>query len=194
MKKIEIDKKSKHFLKMFLFSFGLILLFVKCEIQKDFEYEYSNQGGKLKVNAWEFIQQDDSLSLMEEAVTTAGLQNLFTASTEKTFIVPRNKAFRTYLKSNGYKTISAIPLATLQNVVKYHVIKAKVIFSDPTMQANNPIAYDAENGQIMYLSRNTSYQGLINQGTKKSWTIYISNLEPTNGVLHVTADVVYLSL
>ncbi len=194
MKKIEKYKTSRHFLKMFLFAFGLVLLFVKCEIQKDFEYEYSNVGGKLSVNAWEFIQQTDSLSLMEQAVTTAGLQNLFTESTEKTFIVPRNSAFRAYMKTNGFKTISAIPLATLQNVIKYHVVKARVIFSDPTMQANNPIAYDTESGKVMYLSRNTNYQGLINQGTKKSWTIITSNLEPTNGVLHVTADVVYLSL
>lgn len=50
------------------------------------------------------------------------------------------------------------------------------------------------NGQVMYLSHNTSYQGVINQGTKKSWTIITSNLQPSNGVIHVTDAIVYLSL
>lgn len=178
---------------MLMFSAFLILVFNQCEIQKDFDYVYSNSGGKLTVNAWQFIQQTDSLSLLEAAITTAGLQDLYTGTTDKTFITPRNSAFRTYMKTNKYTSISAIPLATLQNVIKYHVVKARVIFSDPTITlSDNPVAYTTENGQVMYLSRNSSYQGLINQGTKKSWTIITSNIEPTNGVIHVTADVVYL--
>jgi uncharacterized surface protein with fasciclin (FAS1) repeats len=193
MKKLKIDIR-KHTLKMLMLSSALTLLFVRCEIQKDFEYEYNNPGGKLTVNAWEFIQQTDSLSLLESAITAAGLQSLYTETTDKTFIVPRNSAFRTYLKTNKYANISAVPVATLQSVLKYHIVKASVLFSDATMLANNPISYATESGQVMYLSRNTSYQGLINYGTKKSWTIITSNLEPTNGVIHVTADVVYLSL
>jgi len=70
-----------------------------------------------------------------------------------------------------------------------------VIFTDPALlQSNNPIAYTTESGSVMYLSHNTSYQGVINQGTKKSWTIITSNLEPTNGVIHITKDIVYLSI
>ena len=195
MKKIEIYAILKHFVKFIALSFVLILFFTRCEIQKDFEYEYNNPGGKLNVNAWEYIQQTDSLSLMEAAITAAGLQNLYTETTAKTFIVPRNSAFRVYMKTNKYANISAIPVATLQSVLKYHIVKSKVIFSDPALLlSNNPIEYQTESGQVMYLSHNTNYQGLINQGTKKSWTIITSNLEPTNGVIHVTADVVYLSL
>lgn len=194
MEKIKILSEKRHIIKMLTASFALILLFTQCEIQKDYEYEYNNPGGKLTVNAWEYIQQTDSLSLLEAAITATGLQSLYTGTTDKTFIAPRNSAFRTYMKTNKYTSISAIPVATLQSVIKYHIVKARVIFSDPEMLANNPIAYETESGQVMYLSRNTSYQGLINYGTKKSWTIITSNLEPTNGVLHVTADVVYLSL
>ncbi|HBL75770.1 MAG: hypothetical protein A2W90_04520 [Bacteroidetes bacterium GWF2_42_66] len=194
MEKIKILSEKRHIIKMLTASFALILLFTQCEIQKDYEYEYNNPGGKLTVNAWEYIQQTDSLSLLEAAITATSLQSLYTGTTDKTFIAPRNSAFRTYMKTNKYTSISAIPVATLQSVIKYHIVKARVIFSDPEMLANNPIAYETESGQVMYLSRNTSYQGLINYGTKKSWTIITSNLEPTNGVLHVTADVVYLSL
>lgn len=194
MKNTIIFSRRGHFIRLLMFSLILILAFTQCEIQKDFEYEYSNPGGKLSVNAWQYIQQTDSLSLLEAAITSAGLQDLYTSTTEKTFIAPRNSAFRAYMKTNKYTSISAIPVTTLQNVIKYHVVKARVIFSDPAILVSDPIAYTTESGQIMYLSRNSNYQGVINQGTKKSWTIITSNIEPTNGVVHVTADVIYLSL
>jgi uncharacterized surface protein with fasciclin (FAS1) repeats len=147
------------------------------------------------MTALEFIQKTDSTSLMEEAITRTGLQNLYSGTEIRTYIIPRNSAFRAYLKTNKYASVSAIPVATLENVLKYHVVKAKVIFSDPDLLlSDNPKAYITENGQVMYLSHNTSFQGIINQGTKKSWTIITSNIEPTNGVIHVTADVVFLSL
>jgi uncharacterized surface protein with fasciclin (FAS1) repeats len=99
------------------------------------------------------------------------------------------------MKTNSYANIAAIPVGTLESVLKYHIVNAKVIFSDPDLlMSNNPISYPTESGSIMYLSHNTNYQGLINQGTKKNWTIITSNIEPTNGVIHVTADIVYLSL
>lgn len=91
--------------------------------------------------------------------------------------------------------MASIPVPGLQSVLKYHIVNAKVNFSDPALlTSNNPVPYPTESGEIMYLSHNTNYQGLINQGTKKSWTIITSNLEPTNGIIHVTADVVFLSL
>ena len=194
MKKITRYTVRKLHISICLLSVLLLLFLTQCEIQESFEYEYNNPGGKLDMTAWQFIQQTDSLSLMEEAITTSGLQNYYAGTTEYTFIVPRNSAFRAYMKTNAYSSISAIPVATLQNVLKYHIVKAKVNFADPALlESNNPIAYETENGQVMYLSHNTSYQGIINYGTKKSWTIITSNLEPTNGVIHVTADVVYLS-
>lgn len=173
----------------------LMVTFTQCEIQDNFEYEYSNPGGKLGVTAWEFIQQrSDILSMMEEAITIAGMQDYYSGSTEYTFILPRNSAFNDYLTANGYTNLSEVPVETLRSVLEYHIVKERVIFSDPDLiLANNPIAYETVSGQTMYLSHDTSYRGVINYGTKKSWTIITSNLEPTNGVIHVTKDIVYLS-
>ena len=186
--------KLNHF-KLLLITVSALLAFAGCEIQKDYEYEYSNPGGKINQTAWEYIQANDSLSLLEVAILRAGVQNLYSGTEMRTFIAPRNSAFRAYLKTNKYASVSAIPVATLDNILKYHVVKTKVIFSDPALfQSDNPISYTTENGQIMYLSHNTNYQGVINQGTKKTWTIITSNIEPTNGVIHVTADIVFLSL
>lgn len=196
MKKTIIQFKKWHFTKMLIGLSFMAFLFSQCEIQKNYEYEYSQStGGKLGVTAWQYIQATDSLSLMAQAITAAGMQDYYSGSTEYTFIVPRNSAFRSYMKTNKYSGISAIPVATLQSILGYHIVKDKVLFSDPALSlANNPIEYQTVSGQVMYLSHNTNYQGLINQGTKKSWTIITSNLQPTNGVIHVTDAIVYLSL
>jgi uncharacterized surface protein with fasciclin (FAS1) repeats len=195
MKKNKITFRKLHLAKVLLLPLTLAVMFASCEIQEDYEYVYGNPGGKVNMTAWEFIQTTDSLSLMEEAITATGLQSLYSGTTVRTFIAPRNSAFRAYLKANSYANIAAIPVATLESVLEYHVVNAKVIFTDLELLAsNNPISYPTESGSEMFLSHNTSYQGLINQGTKKSWTIITSNIEPTNGVIHVTADIVYLSL
>ncbi len=194
MKAINIRKKWNSVWKTVL---PLIFIFAVygCEIQKDFEYDSSGYNGVLDVNAWAFIQSSDSLSLMEQAVIHAGMESYYTSTTVRTFIVPRNSGFRTYMKTNGYASINDIPAATLQGILEYHLVNAKVIFTDPDLTlSNNPIAYDTESGSIMYLSHNSNYQGLINEKTKKSWTILTSNIQPTNGVIHITGDIVYLSI
>lgn len=194
MKKMKTLYKEN--MKKLLFApMMLAVLLVSCEIQEDYVYEYGNPGPKLNQTAWEYIQANDSLSLMEQAINATGLQGIYSGNTARTFIVPRNSAFRAYMKTNGYANIAAIPVATLEPVLKYHVVNAVVNFTNPDLViSNNPISYPTESGSVMFLSHNTSYQGVINQGTKKSWTIITSNLEPTNGVIHVTADVVFLSL
>jgi uncharacterized surface protein with fasciclin (FAS1) repeats len=192
MKKINQIYSKSNLIKIFI-TILIPFLFSNCEVQEDFKYVYDNPGGKLDISAWEFIQQTESLSMMEEAVIAAGLQGLYSGSTAKTFIVPENKGFIAYLKTKGVATISALPVSVLTDDLKYHIVKATVNFADPALlQSNNAIAYQTENGKTMFLSHNTSYQGVINQGTKKSWTILTSNIEPTNGVIHITDALVYL--
>ncbi len=187
--------KSKRQLRMILIPVVLAMFIISCEIQPNYEYEYGNPGGKVNMTAWQFIQADDSLSLMEQAIVATGLESIYSGSSPRTFIVPTNKGFRTYMNTNGYTAISEIPGDILSEVLKYHIVNARVIFTDPELlPSNDPIEYPTESGSIMYLSHNTNYQGLINQGTKKSWTIATSNIEPTNGVIHITTDIVYLSL
>ena len=194
MKKVIIQSRRLHLFKLMMATGLLLFTFSRCEIQPDFEYEYSNSTGELGITAWEFIQQQDSLSLMEEAVIATGLEDLYSGASQKTFIVPRNKAFRDYLKTNNFNSISDIPVPILKNILLYHVLEGKILFSDEDFYiSNSPLPYQTENGQKMYLSRSTNYQGLINQGTNKSWTILTSNLEPTNGAINISPAVVYFS-
>ena len=169
-------------------------VFYSCEIQDDFEYENADSSGKLGVDAWKFIQSNDSLQLFEEAIEKTGLQKFYEDAATKTFIAPTNEAFKEYLQTNSYSTLDDIPVPILRNALRYHIVDARVIFTDPELSdSNNPLPYKTENGQTMYLSHNTNYQGLVNQGTNKQFTIVTSNLEPTNGVMHVVSSIVYFS-
>ncbi|TJZ62205.1 DNRLRE domain-containing protein [Sphingobacterium olei] len=187
--------KNIKLIRPLLLSYGAILiLFSSCEIQEDFKYQPSNVDGKLDLNAWDYIQQSDSLSFLQQAITYAEVQSLFNGSEAKTYILPNNAAFRTYLRENQYSTVEDIPLPILRNILRYHTVKDRVIFTDPALApSNRPIAYETENGQVMYLSHNSSFIGLINEGTNVQWQIRTSNLEPTNGVIHVVNSVVYYS-
>ena len=135
------------------------------------------------------------MSTMAEAITRAAMQDYYSQEKGYTYILPRNNAWKKYLTANKYASVQEIPVEQLQSVLKYHLVKGKVNFSNPDefKNPNEPIAYQTENGSVMYLSRSSNYQGLINQGTKKQWTIITSNLEATNGTLHVVDDVVFLS-
>jgi len=167
-------------------------LITGCEIQENFEYEPSGVDGKLDMTAWEFIQTNSDFEQLRTAITRTGLQNLY-QDEERTFIVPNNNAFHTYLQSSGYSSIGDIPLPILRNMLRYHIVKDRVIFTDPAITNSRPISYETENGQTMYLSRNNNYVGLINQGTAWQWEIRTSNLEPTNGVMHAVDFIVYFS-
>ncbi|NGM62487.1 DNRLRE domain-containing protein [Sphingobacterium sp. SGG-5] len=144
------------------------------------------------MTAWEFIQTNDDFEQLESAIIRAGLQNLY-QNEERTFIIPNNTAFNTYLQSGGYSSIDDIPLPILRNMLRYHIVKGRAIFTDPNIARDVPVAYETENGQNMFLSRNNNYIGLINQGTSRQWEIRTSNLEPTNGVMHAVNYIVYFS-
>lgn len=172
--------------------FLTLALVVSCEIQEDFKYQPAGVDGVLGVSAWEYIQTNNDFEQLRRAITRTGLESLY-QDQERTFMVPNNTAFDRYLQSSGYSAVDDIPLPILRNILRYHIVNDRVIFTDPDIARDRPVAYNTENGQTMYLSRNNNYQGLINQGTARQWEIRTSNLEPTNGVIHVIDFIVYFS-
>ncbi|MCM4156013.1 hypothetical protein DHD80_08330 [Gramella sp. AN32] len=132
--------------------------------------------------------------MLEAAIRRVGLESIYQGMDAKTFIAPTNTAFEEYLAANLYASLDDVPVPILRNTLKYHIVKDVVLFTDPDLaDSNNPIAYDTENGQIMFLSHNTNYQGQVNEGTSKQWTIVTSNLVPTNGAMHIVSSIVYFS-
>lgn len=172
----------------------LLSLFSGCEIQEDFEYTKSPSFNTEGMTSWEYIQSHDSLAMLEEAIRITELQSFYQEDAARTFIAPTNGAFKEYLAENAYVSLEEIPVPILRNMIKYSIVNGEVSFSDPDlMKANNPIAYKTENGQVMYLSHDSNFRGLINEGTNNQWTITTSNIEVANGVLHVTSSIVFFS-
>lgn len=170
----------------------LTALLTHCEIQENFEYTPANTRKEIGVDVLTYIQTTDSLSLLNEAIQLTGLQDQYTGDAEKTFIIPWNTAFRDFLEDHHYARLTDVPVPILRNLLLYHMVDATVSFDDPAlMDSNNPIAYHTGNGQIMYLSHNSNFQGIVNEGTNRSTTITTSNITATNGVLHVTMATVY---
>ncbi|MDO9553280.1 DNRLRE domain-containing protein [Rhodonellum sp.] len=172
---------------------GLSMCF-SCVIQDNFDYKESGTTGDLGVSALEFIQTNDSFSMLKNAIELTGLEGVYGGESIRTFIAPTNAAFTTYLQSNAYSSLSEVPVPILRNVLRYHIVKAKVLFTDPELfESNFPISYETESGQSIFLSHNTNFIGLINQNTSRQWEISTSNLEPTNGVIHVVNSIVFFS-
>jgi len=188
-------KNIKYNIRFILLLFTVALFSTSCEVQENFEYQASGVNGELGVSAWDYIQQSDSLSLLRDAIIYADLKEAYMIESDsRTYIIPNNKAFRTYLEENNYPSIESIPKPILRNMLRYHVVNARVHFTDPDlMPSNKPIPYETENGQLMYLSHATNFIGMINEGTNQQWQIRTSNLEALNGVLHIVNDVVYFS-
>ncbi|PUV26496.1 hypothetical protein DCO56_06035 [Sphingobacterium athyrii] len=187
-------KKIKYIVIFFLCGFGTLSLFSSCEIQESFEYDYADDNSKLNMSAWTYIQGKDSLSLLKQVILQCKDETLYERTEKATFILPTNQAFTAYLKENKYDNIAAVPVPILKDILRYHIVKAVVNFSDPVLApSNKPIAYTTEKGEIMYLSHTSTYVGLINEGTNNQWQIRTSNLVPDNGVIHIVDHIVFLS-
>ncbi len=188
------SRKKWQYIKLMVLGAFLVLVLTKCEKQKNFKYVSNPPDSELGMNAWQFIQKKDSFSLLESAISTAGLEDFYSGNKDdKTFILPTNSAFRAYMTSNDYSGISNIPQPILKYILLYHVVEKKVVTSDTALVKADPMPYTTENGQKMYLSRNTKYQLVINEGTSKSWIVRVSNLIATNGALQIVPAVVYYS-
>jgi len=172
------------------------LSLVSC-IQESFDYESSttSETGKFAGTAMDFINSTrplDSLSLIKEAISLTGLQSLYSQAGPRTFILPRNPGFRAWLTTNKYASLSVVPVGILTDVLKYHIVKTYYYTQDPQFIKNDvPIMYQTEGASPLFFSHNSNFQVVVNHGTKKSFVIYVSNIRPTNGVIHVSSDVVY---
>ena len=188
MKSLPIKIKAA----LFIFLSGVV--FYSCTIQENYEYQPAGVTGKLDMSALDYFQSNESFELLENAIALTGLSEEYSSDQIRTFIAPTDRAFEEYLEGNSYGSLEEVAIPILKNLLRYHIVEEKVLFTDPELfESNLPIGYSTESGQVMYLSHNTNFVGLINQGTSKQWEIATSNLEPTNGVIHIVNSIVYFS-
>jgi uncharacterized surface protein with fasciclin (FAS1) repeats len=119
---------------------------------------------------------DTSFSILLAAVVRLGLAPTLSGPGKFTVFAPTNAAFR----AAGITDVNAVPLATLDAVVKYHVLTTNVFASDltsgavvPTLQGGN-IQVNVSPARVKIA---TSTQPFSN--------IAAANITATNGVIHV---------
>jgi uncharacterized surface protein with fasciclin (FAS1) repeats len=127
-------------------------------------------------NIVEIVVSDPNFSRLKQAVVRAGLTTVL-SSGSLTVFAPDNAAFATAGLDSA--TISTIPEDILGDILKYHVLNAKV-------EASGVPASDTVNtfdGLNLYASSNAN--GVFVNGIK----VKTANVQAANGVIHVISDV-----
>ncbi|MBL0309708.1 MAG: fasciclin domain-containing protein [Bacteroidetes bacterium] len=127
---------------------------------------------------------DTTFSILVSALTDPRLSTnyatVLSGAGPYTVFAPTNAAFRSLLTELGATSLNDLPGATLEAVLKYHVVSGKVLSSSLT------------NGQVVspLLTGKTFTIGLtggakITDGSGRVANITTTDLEATNGVVHV---------
>ena len=123
---------------------------------------------------------DTSFSFLVAAVTRVGLLNAISGPGKFTVFAPTNAAFR----AAGITDINAVPLATLDTVIQYHVLATNVFASD---LINNTTAQTLQGGNIRITTPPAGVK--IDGSTQPVSNITTANITATNGVIHVLSRV-----
>jgi uncharacterized surface protein with fasciclin (FAS1) repeats len=124
----------------------------------------------------DIVVNDPNFSLLKQAVTKAGLaQALSTGSL--TVFAPDNAAFAASGITSA--TIDALPAADVANLLKYHVVNAKVLSTGvPASDTVKTLL-----GTNLYASKNAN--GVFVNGIK----VKTADVNAANGVIHVISSV-----
>jgi uncharacterized surface protein with fasciclin (FAS1) repeats len=125
----------------------------------------------------ELAANDTSFSFLVVAVQKAGLLNAISAPGKFTVFAPTNAAFR----AAGIYDINAVEQATVETVVKYHVLATNVFASD---LINNSTAATLQGGTIT-VSTTPAAAVKITSSSQPVSNIVAANIVATNGVIHV---------
>ncbi len=165
-----------HILRTVLVGLLLAGLFVSCNKDKEEATPKS---------ASDLIQEDGSFTLLRAAVLRANFADALKAA-NLTIFAPNDDAF----KAAGYANVAAInalPVATLEQILKYHVFNGIVRSNAPQLSTNTPV--QSVGGGTAYITKTTSGSaaGLTINGAR----VTKADQEVSNGIVH-TIDRVLL--
>lgn len=131
-------------------------------------------------NVVEIAIADERFSILVEAVSKAGLVDALSAEGPYTVFAPTNDAFEMLFKDLGINGIEDLSADQLSPILLYHVLGAKVMAADVTTgnvsTLNETSKLDIEAGKSGVT---------INESTN----VIITDIEGTNGVIHVIDQV-----
>jgi uncharacterized surface protein with fasciclin (FAS1) repeats len=127
-------------------------------------------------NINEIVNTDTSFSLLKQAVTKAGLGTALSTG-NLTVFAPDNAAFA----ASGINSaaIDALPVATVSNLLTYHVLGSKKVSTDvPVSDSLRTLST-----KLLFASRNAN--GVFVNGVK----VKKADVSASNGVIHVISKV-----
>jgi transforming growth factor-beta-induced protein len=139
-------------------------------------------------NIVEIAQGNPDFSILVQALTRSDLSTnyatVLSGDGPFTVFAPTNAAFQALLTELGAGSLADIPAATLEEVLKYHVVSGKVLAGSLT-----------EGQVVTTLQGGTFTIGLsggakITDGQARVSNITTTDLEATNGVIHVVDKVI----
>lgn len=136
----------------------------------------------------DFVETNPDYSSLNAALTAADLKTKLAGSTNFTFFAPNNSAFNTFLSTNGFANLAAVPKQVLTQVLLNHVQEGVILSSDLTTGYIESMSTAGPGGEnlSMYIS---TLGGVTINGVVSVTT---ANVEVDNGVIHAVDAVIGL--
>ena len=190
-------KKNKN-IKYGLFCFMIMIGFTSCniaglEFQQDAKYNYSPIKLTMDMTAYQFIEsrKNNDMSLLYLAINKAGYRDSFEVQ-NRTFIVLNDVGITAYLASKRFANISTMSKPDLVKLLNPYIIKGKYLVQSLTtraiqVQTLDPTVTLALGVLASQPNDQSKYRGYYNLWGSTSYNrlFVTSNLQPTNGVIHV---------
>lgn len=180
--------------------FTCIFFFSGCDLQQNFDYEPASlPDPNLGMSATEFFatfvpklqtsrENGYAFTTLSEALERTGLDETLSGGMY-TIFAPNDLAFRRFFESNeNYDSLDDIPTDILKSIIEHHIVEGKFLLED---FSNEPRLLTPLSGDDLEVLTNDApsvmrfYRIFVN-----NIQVRTSNLEPTNGAIHVIfADV-----
>lgn len=143
-------------------------------------------NGVLDVTINQFVQNDPQFSQFAEVLRRTGVDQQL-ESGEYTLFLPTDTAFSSFLVRQDLSSIDDIPADSLELLALHHVLEGKLMsprdFTDEP-QEFQPLAGDPLSIDLIDFRPDGLFFLVRANGT----VVQTSNLEPTNGAIHVLKD------
>jgi uncharacterized surface protein with fasciclin (FAS1) repeats len=130
---------------------------------------------------FEVVRNDANLSVLADAIISAGLVQTFQSNTSYTLFAPNNAAFVAALAELGLtKDQLFANTALLTTVLTYHLLPGKINFAD--LLLNTPLL--TVQGATLKIDNVAGFL-TITDGRARTSRIIQNNLDARNGVVHI---------
>lgn len=182
---MDFINKYFHSAKFSWVSMLVLVMITMTGCLEKFEYEYTEPPNpELGVDMVTYFNNNpEHFSQLSNAIERAGLTSML-SSGEYTLFAPDNRAFDRFFASNAlYSQVDDIPQAEMESILLHHILPGKYLVFDFSEEL---LPYEPVQGEDLMINyqatplTNRLYRIFVN-----GIQVKVSNMEPTNGAIHV---------